>query len=520
MSTNIIEQFYILSARGDSIIFRDFRTDSTKLISTVELFYTYITNKSIEPIGHVFTSNYINYIWLRKNTMYFVLTTRYNINPTLCVELLIQLTHTIKDFCGTLTEDTIRLNFVLVYELLDEIIDYGYIQTTTTDYLKSYVFNTPIVYSDKSMTTNALSNTVDTISSVTNNVVNNLVNNSNLKSIVSSGTSSTATHTNHSNHKTTPSTSVDKPVVNSITTNNASVTEQRKNEIYVDIYEKVTAIFNSNAVCTHSTIDGRIQIKSYLYGKPALKLALNENLVIRSQHIGDEQLHNYNTNHVVLDDCLYHHSIDLHEFDTNKMLHFNAVDGEYTLMNYRINGNHSTNDTNNHNNNYQLPFRMYPHLELMDTYRFELLLQLRNEISTQYYAGNVSIHVNIPDSATAVSAELRNDKTQSYEYNQSTHKFVWKIKKIKGESDEQCRIKITLNTITNTINLIQLRKQINSIVINFEIPMYTPSGLTVRYLRINDSNSNHNNNTTHNKETQPYRWVRYVCRSQSYVVRL
>ena len=30
-----------------------------------------------------------------------------------------------QDYCGVLTEDSLRKNFILVYELLDEMIDYG-----------------------------------------------------------------------------------------------------------------------------------------------------------------------------------------------------------------------------------------------------------------------------------------------------------------------------------------------------------------------------------------------------------
>eukprot|EP00967_Tisochrysis_lutea_P034026 scaffold40542_cov18-Tisochrysis_lutea.AAC.1 len=42
-----------------------------------------------------------------------------------------------------LSEDAIRKNFVLVYELLDEVIDYGYPQSTSTDALKMFVLNEP-----------------------------------------------------------------------------------------------------------------------------------------------------------------------------------------------------------------------------------------------------------------------------------------------------------------------------------------------------------------------------------------
>ena len=41
-----------------------------------------------------------------------------------------------KDYCGTLSEESIRKNFVLLYELLDEMLDFGYPQTTSTEHLK------------------------------------------------------------------------------------------------------------------------------------------------------------------------------------------------------------------------------------------------------------------------------------------------------------------------------------------------------------------------------------------------
>ena len=54
-----------------------------------------------------------------------------------------------------------------------------------------------------------------------------------------------------------------------------------------------------------------------------------------------------------------------------------------------------------------------------------------------------------------------------------------------------------------------VRKEIGPIALQFEIPMYGPSGLQVRYLRVLGPAS-----------YNPYRWVRYVTRSSSYVCRL
>jgi len=45
----------------------------------------------------------------------------------------------IHDFCGGLEEEIMRQNFILIYELIDEMIDYGYPQMTHSETLKRYV---------------------------------------------------------------------------------------------------------------------------------------------------------------------------------------------------------------------------------------------------------------------------------------------------------------------------------------------------------------------------------------------
>ena len=55
-------------------------------------------------------------------------------------------------------------------------------------------------------------------------------------------------------------------------------------EIYVDIYERINITFNSNGYVLNSSIDGSIQMKSFLSGNPPLKLALNEDLIVGRQN--------------------------------------------------------------------------------------------------------------------------------------------------------------------------------------------------------------------------------------------
>merc|ERR1712217_323139 len=75
---------------------------------------------------------------------------------------------------------------------------------------------------------------------------------------------------------------------------------KKKNEIFVDILERITVLMSANGSVMNSAIDGSIQMKSYLAGNPELKLALNEDIQIKNQNLGS--FHGgYGA--VVLDDC-------------------------------------------------------------------------------------------------------------------------------------------------------------------------------------------------------------------------
>jgi len=53
----------------------------------------------------------------------------------------------------------------------------------------------------------------------------------------------------------------------------------------------------------------------------------------------------------ILDDCNFHECVDLRDFETMKTLIINPPDGEFLVMNYRINGE------------FPAPFRIYPFID-------------------------------------------------------------------------------------------------------------------------------------------------------------
>lgn len=62
--------------------------------------------------------------------------TKRNSNITLILVFLNKLVNVFKDYFGELEEESIRDNFVVVYELLDETMDFGYPQTCESKILR------------------------------------------------------------------------------------------------------------------------------------------------------------------------------------------------------------------------------------------------------------------------------------------------------------------------------------------------------------------------------------------------
>ena len=47
----------------------------------------------------------------------------------------------ITDFLGGLDEELMRNNFVLIYELIDEMVDFGIVQNTNPEVLKQMIYS-------------------------------------------------------------------------------------------------------------------------------------------------------------------------------------------------------------------------------------------------------------------------------------------------------------------------------------------------------------------------------------------
>ena len=437
-----LHQFFILSPRGDTIIHKDFRGDAHATMQ--ESFFRRVKFWEKGDCPPIFQMDGWTFIFIRRNNLLIVGTTRSNVSPSGTLELLNRLAKVFKDYCGVLTEESIRKNFILIYELLDEMMDFGYPQITSTEMLKNCVHNEA--------------------------------------SVVSIGSSSSSMLMSmQGGGRTKASTAANVPVMLSLDRG------KQKNEICVDIIERLTVLFNASGTIVNSSIDGSILMKSFLSGNPELRLALNEDLVIGK---GSGALGS-----VVLDDCNFHESVHLDEFETARTLHFLPPDGEFVVLNYRITAD------------FRCPFRISPTIEETGPYKLDIICVVRADIPEANHGTNVVIRVPLPRTTVSCAFHFPTEVPGSAaEYNSTEKRAVWTVRKFPGGAEMVLRIKVTVDQPVSSLH----KREIGPVSMGFEIPMYNVSSLQVRYLRISETHKSYN----------PYRWVRYITQSSSYVSRL
>ncbi|KAM0950890.1 putative clathrin adaptor, mu subunit, Longin-like domain superfamily [Dioscorea sansibarensis] len=452
----MISQLFVLSQRGDNIVFRDYRGEVPK--GSAEIFFRKVKFwKGDEPeeAPPVFNVDGVNYIHVKVAGLLFVATTRVNVSPSLVIELLQRIARVIKDYLGVLNEDSLRKNFVLVYELLDEAIDFGYPQTTSTEVLKSYVFNEPIVIDAARLPPLGPA------------------------AMFMQGS------------KRMPGTAVTKSVVAN------EPGGRKREEIFVDIIEKISVTFSSSGYILTSEIDGTIQMKSYLTGNPEIRLALNEDLSIGRS--GGGSVYDYSSSAgggiVVLDDCNFHDTVHLDSFDSDRTLTLVPPDGEFSVMNYRM------------TQEFKPPFRINALVEEAGPSKAEVILKIRADFPSSATANTISVQMPLPTYTTRVSFELEAGAVgQTTDFKEGSRKFEWCLKKIVGGSEHTLRAKLTFSQESHG----NITREAGPVSMNFTIPMYNASRLQVRYLQIAKKSKTYN----------PYRWVRYVTQANSYVARL
>lgn len=166
----------------------------------------------------------VAFIYIKHTNVYLVAVTKINTNATLVLSFLYKIVRVFCEYFNELEEESIRDNFVIIYELLDEFMDFGYPQTTDSKILQEYI-----------------------------------------------------TQEGHQISETRL-----PPAVTNAVSWRAENVKYRKNEVFLDVIESVNILVSASGTVLRSEIVGAIKMRVYLSGMPELRLGLNDKILFEN----------------------------------------------------------------------------------------------------------------------------------------------------------------------------------------------------------------------------------------------
>ncbi|CAD7697980.1 unnamed protein product [Ostreobium quekettii] len=269
-----VSALFILDLKGRVIISRDYRGEVP--MSTAERFITKLNElEESGALSPVVADDGVSYVWVQHSNLYLMCVTRRNLNAASVVLFLHRLVDVFTEYFEELEEESLKDNFVIVYELLDEVMDYGYPQFTEAKILSEYI------------KTDA--------------------------------------------HKIEVQVKPPMAVTNAISWRSEGV-KHKKNEVFLDVVESVNLLVNTNAMVVQSEVVGVLKMRTFLSGMPECKLGLNDKVLFQNQGRG---LHKA----VDLEDIKFHQCVRLSRFENDRTISFIPPDGNFDLMSYRLSQN-------------------------------------------------------------------------------------------------------------------------------------------------------------------------------------
>jgi AP-2 complex subunit mu-1 len=382
--------------------------------------------------------NGVSYIHTTDGEITLLATTKSNTNAAMIFNFLYAFINICKSYFGEFSESQIKNNFVLIYELLDEVLDYGYPQVTDPEVLKKYI------------TQGGMKNDQEASQK--------------LKEALTLVTGSVSWR--------------------------AEKIFYKSNEVYIDIVENINLLINKAGEVIKSDILGSVQVKSALSGWPECKFGMNDKLQIAQSKTTS------NTKGITIEDIKFHQCVRLSDFNKDRTITFIPPDGLFELMTYRV------------TENVIIPFKLFCNIIETPTpgnpsvpQSIDLDLNVKALFDRLLFAQDVVIKIQIPKNATNITTNTNLGKAK-HEVDKGA--IFWRIKKIFG--DKECKLRCEIPLIAVKDPKPWARAPIS---MEYNIPMFTSSGLRVRFLKITEKSG-----------YKPMKWIRYVTKAGEFQYRI
>ncbi len=272
-----ISALLFLDTKGKPVLQRDYRGD-IQVTGAGDTFIRLLaddedSNSALSPIVYDEDTS-TTYTYIQYSNLYLVALSRSNSNAAAILSFLHKLVSIFKHYFRELEEESLRDNFVIAYELLDEVMDFGYPQFTEAQVLSEYI------------KVNA--------------------------------------------YRMAKQPKPPMAVTNAVSWRNENI-HYKKNEVFLDVVESVNLLVNSNGTVVSSEVVGALKMRAYLSGMPECKLGLNDKVLFDAQGRGGTQ-----AKAVDLEDIKFHQCVRLASFERDRTISFIPPDGAFDLMSYRL----------------------------------------------------------------------------------------------------------------------------------------------------------------------------------------
>ena len=133
----MIGGLFIYNHKGEVLISRVYRDDIGR--NAVDAFRVNVIHARQQVRSPVTNIARTSFFHVKRSNIWLAAVTKQNVNAAMVFEFLYKMCDVMAAYFGKISEENIKNNFVLIYELLDEILDFGYPQNSETGALKTFI---------------------------------------------------------------------------------------------------------------------------------------------------------------------------------------------------------------------------------------------------------------------------------------------------------------------------------------------------------------------------------------------